>query len=157
MFCFFFSSRRRHTRCALVTGVQTCALPIFRLGVIQAVLSALHSSCRARSRTLLIAFARPFNGGDFVLDASAIARHWHGEVRLFEFAVHDLVALSDDHRNLILMSFEPINIMIGHQNLGKCGRAFAAGEKAGCARSEEHTSELQSLMRISYAVFCLKK
>src|SRR3546814_17619543 len=27
MFCFF-SSRRRHTRCALVTGVQTCALPI---------------------------------------------------------------------------------------------------------------------------------
>src|SRR3546814_446769 len=29
MFVFFFSSRRRHTRCALVTGVQTCALPIF--------------------------------------------------------------------------------------------------------------------------------
>src|SRR3546814_1226807 len=25
---FFFASRRRHTRCALVTGVQTCALPI---------------------------------------------------------------------------------------------------------------------------------
>src|SRR3546814_8128681 len=31
LFCigFFFSSRRRHTRCALVTGVQTCALPIY--------------------------------------------------------------------------------------------------------------------------------
>src|SRR3546814_4650430 len=28
-FVFFFSSRRRHTRCALVTGVQTCALPIY--------------------------------------------------------------------------------------------------------------------------------
>src|SRR3546814_4985051 len=27
----FFSSRRRHTRCALVTGVQTCALPIWHL------------------------------------------------------------------------------------------------------------------------------
>src|SRR3546814_2770592 len=27
---FFFSSRRRHTRCALVTGVQTCALPFWR-------------------------------------------------------------------------------------------------------------------------------
>src|SRR3546814_7626776 len=27
--CFCFSSRRRHTRCALVTGVQTCALPIY--------------------------------------------------------------------------------------------------------------------------------
>src|SRR3546814_1681377 len=30
-------------------------------------------------------------------------------------------------------------------------------ETFSCARSEEHTSELQSLMRISYAVFCLKK
>src|SRR3546814_2019716 len=29
MDCFFFSSRRRHTRCTLVTGVQTCALPIW--------------------------------------------------------------------------------------------------------------------------------
>src|SRR3546814_12608226 len=28
LFVFFFASRRRHTRCALVTGVQTCALPI---------------------------------------------------------------------------------------------------------------------------------
>src|SRR3546814_10639781 len=32
VFLFFFSSRRRHTRCALVTGVQTCALPIFDVG-----------------------------------------------------------------------------------------------------------------------------
>src|SRR3546814_19213948 len=31
---FFFSSRRRHTRCALVTGVQTCALPILFLAVV---------------------------------------------------------------------------------------------------------------------------
>src|SRR3546814_3100700 len=30
---FFFSSRRRHTRCALVTGVQTCALPILQVVV----------------------------------------------------------------------------------------------------------------------------
>src|SRR3546814_2357643 len=30
-YVFFFSSIRRHTRCALVTGVQTCALPILRL------------------------------------------------------------------------------------------------------------------------------
>src|SRR3546814_5266731 len=29
VYYFFFSSRRRHTRCALVTGVQTCALPIW--------------------------------------------------------------------------------------------------------------------------------
>src|SRR3546814_14296846 len=32
MMLFFFSSRRRHTRCALVTGVQTCALPILLRG-----------------------------------------------------------------------------------------------------------------------------
>src|SRR3546814_4999523 len=32
VYCFFFSSRRRHTRCALVTGVQTCALPILVRG-----------------------------------------------------------------------------------------------------------------------------
>src|SRR3546814_8999294 len=36
------------------------------------------------------------------------------------------------------------------------GRAFPAGQSPD-ARSEEHTSELQSLMRTSYAVFCLKK
>src|SRR3546814_5216886 len=36
-------------------------------------------------------------------------------------------------------------------------RAIPAGYQAISIRSEEHTSELQSLMRISYAVFCLKK
>src|SRR3546814_14027128 len=34
MFVFFLSSRRRHTRCALVTGVQTCALPILLNGAL---------------------------------------------------------------------------------------------------------------------------
>src|SRR3546814_4396069 len=38
---------------------------------------------------------------------------------------------------------------------GKAGQSLANGSLA--YRSEEHTSELQSLMRISYAVFCLKK
>src|SRR3546814_4047197 len=33
--CFFFSGRRRHTRCALVTGVQTCALPISAEGAVE--------------------------------------------------------------------------------------------------------------------------
>src|SRR3546814_1025530 len=36
-------------------------------------------------------------------------------------------------------------------------RVEAPSDEAGRHRSEEHTSELQSLMRISYAVFCLKK
>src|SRR3546814_8211995 len=40
----------------------------------------------------------------------------------------------------------------------RVGAALAAGQRVfGENRSEEHTSELQSLMRISYAVFCLKK
>src|SRR3546814_13272499 len=34
IFVVFFSSRRRHTRCALVTGVQTCALPIWRMSLV---------------------------------------------------------------------------------------------------------------------------
>src|SRR3546814_10569563 len=42
----FFSSRRRHTRCALVTGVQTCALPISHLGS----LASLKRSLSARGR-----------------------------------------------------------------------------------------------------------
>src|SRR3546814_4350588 len=50
---FFFSSRRRHTRCALVTGVQTCALPIYtpmRITPFRLVhMGGLHflESCRA--------------------------------------------------------------------------------------------------------------
>src|SRR3546814_1084415 len=47
MFCFFFSSRRRHTRCALVTGVQTCALPIssYDLARRMAAASPTHALC----------------------------------------------------------------------------------------------------------------
>src|SRR3546814_978748 len=40
VFLFFFSSRRRHTRCALVTGVQTCALPICWMVLIAAEMLA---------------------------------------------------------------------------------------------------------------------
>src|SRR3546814_1645594 len=41
--------------------------------------------------------------------------------------------------------------------LGGVSLGALVAETAAAARSEEHTSELQSLMRISYAVFCLKK
>src|SRR3546814_2273640 len=51
---FFFSSRRRHTRCALVTGVQTCALPICRWG-------------RARQFGSWLAEIRPGDGADEVV------------------------------------------------------------------------------------------
>src|SRR3546814_1877367 len=49
---------------------------------------------------------------------------------------------------------------LGQREAGRHHRGDAAGLEQGpdlLLRSEEHTSELQSLMRISYAVFCLKK
>src|SRR3546814_12836832 len=62
MFLFFFSSRRRHTRCALVTGVQTCALPadqkaflkVFEDAMVQRFLPLLaeHSSERFQVGTV---------------------------------------------------------------------------------------------------------
>src|SRR3546814_7549305 len=54
-------------------------------------------------------------------------------------------------RSLLLVHISP-----GRTNPSSRGRP-ANGRHHGQARSEEHTSELQSLMRISYAVFCLKK
>src|SRR3546814_2479458 len=42
---FFFSSRRRHTRCALVTGVQTCALPIWLMQAVRSSLKPSRSRC----------------------------------------------------------------------------------------------------------------
>src|SRR3546814_2451331 len=48
---FFFSSRRRHTRCALVTGVQTCALPISSLML---VFGAFVIAATARGQTAAV-------------------------------------------------------------------------------------------------------
>src|SRR3546814_6067694 len=47
----------------------------------------------------------------------------------------------------------------GHRRLpgDLLNRTFSLAQQVNDLRSEEHTSELQSLMRISYAVFCLKK
>src|SRR3546814_7999973 len=56
---------------------------------------------------------------------------------------HKLVILVDRHCLLLQIDIDPAST----------GYAFWRGR----VRSEEHTSELQSLMRISYAVFCLKK
>src|SRR3546814_3129304 len=56
----------------------------------------------------------------------------------------------------ILDFFTRINS--GMEDNALCVVLTGAGDRAFCVgRSEEHTSELQSLMRISYAVFCLKK
>src|SRR3546814_5760578 len=61
LFCifFFFSSRRRHTSCALVTGVQTCALPIFREVLHLLVRDGLATAIRHRG-----VFVRSFCEGD---------------------------------------------------------------------------------------------
>src|SRR3546814_8393459 len=106
---FFFSSRRRHTICALVTGVQTCALPIYAAmpgRLLHAFSFLLHFS--ASLMGILFRAASWRRGSDFSASGNQ--------------GGHDGCSSEDDSR----------------------------------VRSEEHTSELQSLMRISYAVFCLK-
>src|SRR3546814_5387871 len=110
MSVFFFSSRIRHTRCALVTGVQTCAFPILRL-------------IRAPKLTANIAvnFDQDFEDGRLSLSTSVYY------TSKFKYEITGRVAQP---------RYANVNAAI---------------------RSEEHTSELQSLMRISYAVFCLKK
>src|SRR3546814_1487884 len=56
---FFFSSRRRHTRCALVTGVQTCALPISRIAG-----DAAAEFIEFAGQLFLVAFAEEIDLGD---------------------------------------------------------------------------------------------
>src|SRR3546814_9436217 len=50
---FFFSSRRRHTRCALVTGVQTCALPICPNRKLSRELSVLNAVFQLRANDII--------------------------------------------------------------------------------------------------------
>src|SRR3546814_10702661 len=123
--CFFFSSRRRHTRCSLVTGVQTCALPIWlhepqRHPVALADRLVL---CVVRVVVVVAGWQRPHAVG-MVL---GVLRIGVGFARRVEGEAGGL-----GHRNHLLL-------------------ADVAGLVV--VRSEEHTSELQSLMRISYSVF----
>src|SRR3546814_1784157 len=125
---FFFSSRRRHTRCALVTGVQTCALPIFGVGL---------ATDGDEHGIRFYCFRRSTLGG------------LHSQAGLA--ALHGCASHLGAQLDLEALLFE---------KLGRFLADFAihAGEDLiEKFRSEEHTSELQSLMRISYAVFCLKK
>src|SRR3546814_20873800 len=61
---FFFSSRRRHTRCALVTGVQTCALPISSGGLGSYGEASLRGSSGRQVRILLDGLPLDTGGGD---------------------------------------------------------------------------------------------
>src|SRR3546814_10135766 len=115
-FFFFFSSRRRHTRCALVTGVQTCALPISP--VVQMHAARLPVSHRVPVKRLIGPQVKHIRH-------AAIAPEGGIAAKAGEDAGGDALP---------------------------AGRACAQEQQ----RSEEHTCELQSLMRISYAVFCLQ-
>src|SRR3546814_8082523 len=127
---FFFSSRRRHTRCALVTGVQTCALPIRR--------PRRHFIPRVLRRKR----GSGLHGPAFVpyLRYSSCGQPWSASCR----------------KSTIVVAARDGQIASGVARSCFDARNSASPLVSSC-RSEEHTSELQSLMRISYAVFCLKK
>src|SRR3546814_10730651 len=128
---FFFSSRRRHTRCALVTGVQTCALPIFhrRGGGEHALDLGEDRRGRILARQQRRVEIGRYRGGEGREVGAEIGCRADPEAQ--EFAV----------------------LVQRQLHMAEMVAAMGVGEE----RSEEHTSELQSLMRISYAVFCLKK
>src|SRR3546814_4016041 len=85
-------------------------------------------------------------GGDAadVHDRAATAGHHHRQ----HGAAHEEGAVEDDGHDLA-----PLAVT----HLGERHLAADCGVVHQDVKSEEHTSELQSLMRISYAVFCLKK
>src|SRR3546814_4727658 len=126
---FFFSSRRRHTRCALVTGVQTCALPIYR---------AQDRVCRQRHRDRHLPGRRRDRAG--ACRGRRVSRRPHRR-----------------RRDGTARAAAASGFRITQRVAVTAVSAAASVLGGGLARSEEHTSELQSLMRISYAVFCLKK
>src|SRR3546814_1635697 len=77
------------------------------------------------------------------------------------FPYTTLFRSADDRAHAVVVA-QVVEFPYGaHAGTMSFGVAHAAFLKSACAihatRSEEHTSELQSLMRISYAVFCLKK
>src|SRR3546814_6627824 len=82
------------------------------------------------------------------------------------------VGIAGDHRESCLGTTRAVVLKVdetgfdvgqGEAGSGQAGQQHHAGDLVGdregdeAGRSEEHTSELQSLMRISYAVFCLKQ
>src|SRR3546814_10464515 len=68
-----------------------------------------------------------------------------------------LILWRDRRRAQILVGEAATQDALGARFLAQTSGGEGAGEDEFAGRSEEHTSELQSLMRISYAVFCLQK
>src|SRR3546814_10377305 len=142
---FFFSSRRRHTRCALVTGVQTCALPIYpahyyiaRSGWIGQGGTRVPELVPEdpQQREIDLTTGQPTVQVSFVSPPGAavrIRRIYTLSRGSYAIAVHDEV-LND--------SGQPWQGYI-YRQLAR----IPPDAKRGVTRSEEHTSELQSLMR----------
>src|SRR3546814_5922648 len=76
------------------------------------------------------------------------------DVRVQRVAAHHDAVVGDARQGSL---DELINFREGFPEEANCADAAIGQKVAIVPRSEEHTSELQSLMRISYAVFCLKK
>src|SRR3546814_2773487 len=128
--------------CALLTGVQTCALPIFA--------SAFGSVYAAYGLYDLLAPLIAFLLLALVAFAAFALALLHGPF------IAVLALLGGFLTPLLVTSPEPSAWGLFAYLLALSGAALAVTRYTAC-RSEEHTSELQSLMRISYAVFCLKK
>src|SRR3546814_10612242 len=75
---------------------------------------------------------------------------------LFRSQLARLIADFREISHLLVLSFHPFQKPSSNHALRRRPQSDRAASHRG-SRSEEHTSELQSLMRISYAVFCLKK
>src|SRR3546814_12072052 len=97
---FFFSSRRRHTRCALVTGVQTCALPILTVEVetptgVRSGSSVIETTITKGPRT------GQGSGLTATMKGEAVAVDLGSGQTLFALLNGDRQAASDYHANLL--------------------------------------------------------
>src|SRR3546814_3163231 len=169
-FSFFFSSRRRHTICALVTGVQTCALPIFSIrygfkGPNHSVVTACSTGAHAigdAARLIMLndADARVAGGAEAAVCRIVIAGFSASPALSTKFNdTPDRASRPwDEERDGFVMGEGSGVAVLEELEHAKPRGATVYAEVVGYGRrSEEHTSELQSLMRTSYAVFCLKK
>src|SRR3546814_3127435 len=105
----------------------------------------------------LLVDARVAQQAHAVIERSGDRCHQHrllGVGRAAEPAVADVPAAAHVARYRFPMQAEFLAAVAQH---GVVGVRFDGPWRDAEPRSEEHTSELQSLMRISYAVFCLKK
>src|SRR3546814_3543293 len=146
---FFFSSRVRHTRCALVTGVQTCALPISSEPVLYVCNVEEASAASGNAHIARVFEKAAADGAKAVVISAAI------EAEIVQMDAADrpefLAELGLSETGLARI------IRAGYELLDLITFFTVGPKEARAWRSEEHTSELQSLLRISYAVFCLKK